>query len=65
MQRESRNSRSTRRRACWARSARVFFSRLPFLAAVTLAVFIPGKLVAQLVVRTRSTCRRRESRRTC
>ena len=31
------------------RSARVFFSRLPFLVSVTLAVFIPGKLVAQLV----------------
>src|ERR1051325_9954723 len=32
-----------------ARSATTFFRRLPFLAAVTLAVFIPGKLVAQLV----------------
>ena len=31
------------------RSARVFFGRLPFLVSVTLAVFIPGKLVAQLV----------------
>jgi hypothetical protein len=31
------------------RSARVFFGRLPFLVLVTLAVFIPGKLVAQLV----------------
>ena len=31
------------------RSARVFFGRLPFLMSVTLAVFIPGKLVAQLV----------------
>jgi len=31
------------------RSARVFFSRLPFLVTVTLAVFVPGKLVAQLV----------------
>src|SRR3954468_14634965 len=31
------------------RSARVFFSRLPFLMSVTFAVFIPGKLVAQLL----------------
>lgn len=31
------------------RSARVFFTRLPFLASVTLAVFLPGKLVAQAV----------------
>jgi hypothetical protein len=31
------------------RSARVFFGRLPFLVSVTLAVFLPGKLVAQLV----------------
>ena len=32
-----------------ARSARVFFTRLPFLASVTLAVFIPGKLVMQAI----------------
>ena len=31
------------------RSARVFFARLPFLVSVTLAVFIPGKVVTQLV----------------
>src|SRR4051812_48582027 len=31
------------------RSARVFFTRLPFLASVTLAVFVPGKLVMQVV----------------
>jgi len=30
-----------------ARSARVFLGNLPFLAAVTLAVFIPGKLLFQ------------------
>jgi hypothetical protein len=30
------------------RSARVFFSNLPFLAAVTLVVFLPGKLALQL-----------------
>src|SRR4051794_13271728 len=35
-----------------ARSARVFFTRLGFLASVTLVVFIPGKLVAQLVCAT-------------
>ncbi len=32
-----------------ARSAGIFFTRLPFLAAVTLAVFVPGKLLLQLV----------------
>jgi hypothetical protein len=31
------------------RSAQIFFSRLPFLVSVTLAVFVPGKLVMQLV----------------
>src|SRR3954470_3797316 len=30
------------------RSARIFAARLPFLAAVTLAVFVPGKLLLQL-----------------
>jgi hypothetical protein len=30
------------------RSARVFFGNLPFLAAVTLVVFLPGKLALQL-----------------
>lgn len=30
------------------RSARVFFKRLPFLAAVTLAIFVPGKLLLQV-----------------
>jgi hypothetical protein len=32
-----------------ARSARVFLGNLPFLAAVTLAVFIPGKLLFQFI----------------
>lgn len=32
-----------------ARSLRLFLSRLPFLAAVTLAVFVPGKLLLQAV----------------
>jgi hypothetical protein len=32
-----------------ARSARVFLGNLPFLAAVTLAVFIPGKLLFQFL----------------
>ena len=31
------------------RSLRLFLARLPFLAAVTLAVFVPGKLFLQLV----------------
>lgn len=31
-----------------ARSARVFLGNLPFLATVTLAVFVPGKLLFQL-----------------
>jgi hypothetical protein len=31
------------------RSARVFFGNLPFLAAVTLVVFLPGKLALQAV----------------
>jgi hypothetical protein len=30
-----------------ARSARVFFANFPFLAGVTLAVFVPGKLLFQ------------------
>src|ERR1041385_8091685 len=30
------------------RSARVFFANLPFLAGVTLAVYLPGKLLLQL-----------------
>jgi hypothetical protein len=32
-----------------ARSARLWVARLPFLAAVTLAVFVPGKLVLQVI----------------
>jgi hypothetical protein len=32
-----------------ARSARLFLENLPFLAAVTLAVFIPGKLLFQFL----------------
>lgn len=31
-----------------AQSARVFFANFPFLAGVTLAVFVPGKLLLQL-----------------
>jgi len=32
-----------------ARSARVFLGNLPFLATITLAVFIPGKLLFQFI----------------
>jgi hypothetical protein len=32
-----------------ARSARVFLGNLPFLAGITLAVFLPGKLLFQLI----------------
>jgi hypothetical protein len=35
--------------ALLGRSARLFFARLPFLAAVTLAVFLPGKLLVQFL----------------
>jgi hypothetical protein len=35
--------------ALLGRSARLFFARLPFLATVTLAVFLPGKLLAQFL----------------
>jgi hypothetical protein len=35
--------------AILARSARLFLRRLPFLAAVTLAVFVPGKTLLQVL----------------
>jgi hypothetical protein len=35
--------------ALLARSARIFLSRFRFLAAITLAVFVPGKLLLQFV----------------
>src|SRR3954452_6472737 len=48
MQRELREPFDSAPRLLW-RSARLFFTKLPFLATVTLAVFVPGKLIMQVV----------------